>query len=125
MTPRRLPAVFSALLLSLAAVTAWTDSVWIIWDSDSNTNVAGYIAYAQTATVTNRATTGTNTITVTNRLTGQVFTGPGVLFTNVAPGVLYSYYALATNSDGLLSVPSDILLATIPLPPENARLVKP
>lgn len=121
-------SVFSFLLSAFALAAA---SVWIQWDPYPETNVVGFLVYYGPGQSTNTdganlgsAGTGTNSISITNRLTSRITVGPAVLLTNITVGVPHIYFAMATNRDGLLSPPGEILIRTIPLPPTNSILIE-
>lgn len=121
MTTRTLTLAFTVFALCLSALA---DSVWVVWQS-GDASTTGYLVTYGSGGTSNTVAVGAATMNVTNKLTGQVFTGPAVKLTNIVAGVTYGYFVQATNSDGLASLPSTILVRTIPVAPTGASLVSP
>lgn len=123
MTTRIRLCGFTACLLLLS--TALADSLWLVCDPPTDGTTIGYIAVYGSGGSTNTVTFSTANVNVTNRLTGQVFIGPGVKLTNLVAGVTYGGYLIATNADALQSIPSTVVVWTLPKAPAKAALVQP
>lgn len=121
MTTRTFLLAFTVFALCLSAIA---DSVWVVWQP-GDASTTGYLVTYGSGGTTNTVAVGTTTVNVTNKLTGQVFTGPAVLLSNIVAGVTYGYYVRGTNADGLTSLPSTVLVRTVPVAPAGAALTSP
>jgi hypothetical protein len=121
MTTRMSLLVIIAVCLCLSALA---DSVWVVWQPGDNSTTGYLVTYGSGGT-SNTVSVGTNSVSITNGVTGQVFTGPAVKLTGIVAGSTYAYFVRSTNADGLVSLPSTVIVGTIPVPPKNAALVIP
>ena len=121
MTTRIPLLVFIGAALCLSALA---DSVWVVWQA-GDASTTGYLVTYGSGGTSNTVSVGTNSVSITNGVTGQVFTGPAVKLTGIVAGSPYAYFVRATNADGLVSVPSPVLVKTVPVAPQGASVVSP
>lgn len=96
-----LPFLFMSFIHGLGA-----SSLTLAWDRSSSTNVVSYNVHYQQA--------GSSTVNSSGPVSGTTVTIP-----NIAAGVTYSFWATATDTTGLESQPSNLLIfqATTNPPP--------